>query len=120
MKRISVGLLVALGACASLAGRSGGPLVVEEGGSAQYGDLRVRLVSVEDSRCPPGAQCIREGEAVLTFAVNTATDDGTIRLRSAPADSAWTRYGAHTIRVDSVSPRPPAGGRYRAWIWVGR
>jgi len=94
--------------------------VIEEGGTARSGPLQVRLVSVEDSRCAPGTQCIREGEAVLTFAVSTATDDGTIRLRSTPADSAWTRYGIHLIRVDSVSPRPADGGRYRAWVWLGR
>lgn len=95
-------------------------MLLEEGGTTRFADLRLRLVSVEDSRCPPRAACIREGEALLTVAVSTGTDDGTLRLKSAPADSAWTRYGAYLIRVDSVSPRPAEGGRYRAWIWVGR
>jgi hypothetical protein len=122
MRRLAGAMvLCGLAACATMGGGgSGAPVVVDEGGEAQVGGFRLRLVSVQDSRCQPGTQCIREGEAVLTFRAAAGADDGTLRLKSTPADSAQSRYGAYFVRVDSVSPRPPAGGRYRAWLWMGR
>jgi hypothetical protein len=115
-----------LAACATAPpGRTepvGGQRALWEGESAQAYDLRVRFDQVDhDSRCRPGVQCIREGEAVAVFTVSTDTAGGPpLRIQVSSRDSARATFGQYRIQVDSLSPRPAPPGRYRVWLSLSR
>jgi hypothetical protein len=124
--RSSLTALLLLAACAPAVPVQPEPspetLRIEEGGEVRASDLRIRFLGVEnDSRCHPGVQCIREGEAKVLLEVATrAGGPDRLRLWTSPPDSAAAAYGTYRLRLDSLSARPSPGGRYRAWIRLGR
>lgn len=68
---------VAMNGCATRAGESaytpGGSVTLQPGGVLDLPDeAQLRYVEViADSRCPPGVQCIRAGEAEVRFELRT-------------------------------------------------
>ncbi|GGM09667.1 hypothetical protein [Deinococcus aerophilus] len=64
---LGLGLLVCSGASAS--GASAATLTLQAGQSALVGDTRVTLLRVNDSRCPPRAQCIVAGNVAARIFV---------------------------------------------------
>jgi hypothetical protein len=82
-----------------------------------------RLLS--DSRCPTGAQCIQEGEAVVRIWLAKAPDQRqTLELGTTPNRAEGT-YGAYRIKLVSLEPhpdlkRPTRASDYVATLTVSR
>ncbi len=75
------------------------------------GALRLRLVKLNDSRCPQGVQCVWEGQVAAT--VEVSRDDLAPRaveltLRAGLDSGAETAAG-HDLRLLSVEPYPRDG-----------
>lgn len=64
MKRM-LPLLLAASSCASAAS-----VTLHAGQTGQLGDQKITVLSVRDSRCQPGTQCIRAGEIVAKVLVS--------------------------------------------------
>lgn len=115
MKRPILLILLGAAGCGALAPAPyEGRVSLREGERARLGDLVLRFERVEnDSRCAPGAQCVREGEAVVVLQLS---EGGTVRLRTAPPDSTAREVEGRRIALDALSHDQP----YRAWITVER
>ncbi len=109
-----------LAACAHAGGGGGGgggaereatpgqPFGLQPGQSARLPDrARLRFVEVSnDSRCRPGQQCIRAGEAVLAFELEQA-DGGRTALSLDTAQANRGEAGAWTVELQSLDFAEP-------------
>ena len=69
-------------------------------------DFKVELLNVEDSRCPEGAVCVWEGEALTKFKVKTLKTDTTVVLSSHPDRVDSALIDSYILRLESVNPYP--------------
>jgi hypothetical protein len=90
------------------------------------GELRIAFDRVaEDSRCPEGAQCIRQGNArVRLVAWNGKRECVEFDLNTSVEPSEY-RFGEYTIRLAGLAPHPsvnghPKPGDYRATVVVSQ
>jgi hypothetical protein len=69
--------------------------------------LKVRFVAVvEDSRCPKGEQCIRQGSAKISLEVTSGQDKPvTLELGTEPGPQEATHLG-YTVTLIALSPYP--------------
>lgn len=89
-------------------------------------ELRVRFVSVvEDSRCPRGEQCIRQGSAKIRLEITSGEDKpAAVELTTEPGaqEAAYRQYFLTLVALD---PYPAASGQsapedYRATLVVDK
>jgi hypothetical protein len=121
MKTLAAGLIpLSLVACATAtpAPSTRGSRPLWAGESTRIDGVTVRFVGAEnDSRCAPGQQCIREGEATVRLHVaEPGSPASDLRLLTSPPDSSAAIYTTHRVRLDSLSVRPSGSARYRAWV----
>ena len=76
----------------------GQPFTVEVGEAVRAGDRVLRIVSVEDERCPESVECVWPGEAIIHVALGSET----IELRT----QAATPKRASPFEVWEVTPYP--------------
>ena len=95
-------------------------VTVAVGGEAAAGGLRLRFLGVEaDSRCRPGQQCLREGEARVIVATSRPGEAYTRRtILTSPPDSTEVEAEGRRLRLDSLSMPAEGGEDYRAWFTV--
>jgi len=74
-------------------------------------ELDIEFVDFNDSRCPLGAQCIWEGEAVVFLKVSSASSSADITLTNPGADT--TLFG-HRIEFVDLKPYPEEGKKKKA------
>lgn len=68
------------------------------------GGARLRYVErVSDSRCPPGVQCIRAGEAQVRFELDTGMGEPDTRVLTLPGRSTETLGGWHVELLELES-----------------
>lgn len=80
------------------------------------GAAHLRYVEVlADSRCPPGARCIRAGEARVRFGLDTGRGEADPLVLTIPGESARTLAGwrIELLELD-FGDRPAATVRVRA------
>lgn len=72
--------------------------------------VTIKLVDVQDSRCPKDVQCIWEGDAVVTLRINSADTTQNFVLHTNPKQEegklAETEIFMHHIQLLDVSPYP--------------
>lgn len=90
------------------------------------GDLRIAFDRVaEDSRCPEGAQCIRQGNARVRLAAwNRRGECVEFDLNTGEGPSEYS-FGEYAIRLADLSPRPSVKreirrGDYRVTLVVSK
>lgn len=119
---LALGAMAAFGGCAhSTAARQPAPppatacpvrleLVPGERATLPGGAALHYVALVSDSRCPPGAQCIHAGEAVLGFELLTASGARSFELKTAaPHDAAFVD-GRRIRLLDVVRGTPARAG----------
>ena len=131
--RAGSGLLVLLGAlsCAMSAdgGRQAGKASAQAGrpfGLKPGESLTVETEGLEvgfervvsDSRCPTGARCIQEGEAVLRVWLVKAPGGRETRDLATNPDRAEGTYGAYRIKLVSLEPHPDLKRTTRASDYI--
>jgi hypothetical protein len=106
---LSLALTSAVVACARVASAPADVgdrlIVLAAGESATIAGATVRLVAVQDSRCPSDVVCITAGDVVMMFAFSGAGDarTDTLRLMSPPKSST---YGGLLFQPTTVAPYP--------------
>lgn len=92
----------------------------------QAGDLELRWLDINDSRCPIGVTCIWEGQVVVRLEVRRAPDETPIELelvlRAGLAAEPGKAFGVEVFLRD-VEPHPkegvtPARGDYVATLEI--
>ena len=110
----SLACALALSACAH-AGDAGRALAAGQSAQLRPGDSvalpdrsRLRFVEVvNDSRCRPGLQCIRAGEAVLAFELTGGDGAKTALSFDTSAPQPRQRAGAWTLELQSLDFAEP-------------
>jgi hypothetical protein len=99
----------------------GQPFMLKLGAAAtvEAEDLQVGFDHVvSDSRCPTGAQCIQEGEAVVRiWLVKTPAQRDTRDVATTPQRDTGT-YGAYRVKLVSLEPHPNLKQATRASDYV--
>jgi len=91
---------------------SGAQVVTLQLGAAEtIGDLTLRWLDVNDSRCPQGVTCVWEGEVTITLEVASGGNGvETLDLKMRPGtETAASDAAAHRFRLLSVEPVPVHG-----------
>lgn len=102
-------VMMSLGACARVASAptdvGDQQVVLAAGESARVADATVRVVAIQDSRCPSDVVCITAGDVVMVLAFSGAGDarTDTLRLVAAPKTST---YGGLLFQPTTVMPYP--------------
>ena len=79
--------------------------------TAEYRDLKLRWLEVEDSRCPIGVQCVWAGQVVVTVEA-TRGEEGPVELElvlRVGRDPRAVRAFAHELLLKGVDPPPRPG-----------
>ncbi len=100
MKKFLLALLLA--GC-SLSGVSyGDPTTFEVEDSVRYEDgLTVKLLSIDDSRCPVDVQCVWEGELAANFELSGGVETQEVRLGTVSGSDA--KVEGYRIALTEVS-----------------
>lgn len=77
----------------------GEQVALPDSGTLRYVGVR------DDSRCRPGTQCIRAGEARVDF--EYTTDAGSQRLTLVQPDAPTARLGAWTLTIEALEFETP-------------
>lgn len=70
------------------------------------GRLAIRVVSVEDSRCPIGTRCVWAGNAKVTITVTNARGAAQTFDLNTNLQPKSIRFAGYEIRLTDVNPRP--------------
>jgi hypothetical protein len=79
--------------------------------TVEYRDLKLRLVGLDDSRCPIGVTCVWEGQIVATLEVARGAE-GSVELemvRRAGIEPETSRAFDHELVLQGVDPHPQYG-----------
>jgi hypothetical protein len=123
--------VAALAACATTNAPSDGPsytvgLVQGQRSVISSELLSLELTSVDDSRCPPKAQCVQAGAVSVTLRLQQAGEPSeliTLGLPGTTSRPSGGRILGYRVSVQDVSPRPPDDAKtvsYRATLQVAR
>ena len=114
---------IALAACATPAApRPAGTVTLERGASAELAPgVTLTFEAVDDSRCPPGVQCVWAGRLGYRFSIRRGGDaPESFTLSPAQPEAAPGALAGARILLDTAKiPAPPAPGAaivYRATI----
>ena len=114
---------IALAACAApSAPRPAGTFTLERGASFDLAPgVTLTFESVDDSRCPPGVQCVWAGKLSYRFSIRRGSDaPESFTLSPAQPEAAPGALAGSRILLDTATiPAPPASGAaimYRATI----
>jgi len=114
---------IALAACAAPAApRPAGTFTLERGASAELAPgVTLTFESVDDSRCPPGVQCVWAGRLSYRFSIRRGSGaPESFTLSPAQPEAAPGALAGERILLDTATiPAPPAPGAaiiYRATI----
>ena len=116
---------IALAACATPAApKPAGPFTLERGASAELAPgVTLTFESVDDSRCPPGVQCVWAGRLSYRFSIRRGGDapESFILSPAQPEAAPGTLAGARLQLDTATIPAPPAQGAaivYRATLTI--
>ena len=119
---------IALAACSTpatpAAPRPAGPFTLERGASLDLAPgLTLTFESVDDSRCPPGVQCVWAGRLGYRFSIRRGNDaPESFTLSPAQPEAAPGALAGRRILLDTATiPAAPAQGAtivYRATLTV--
>ena len=73
--------------------------------------LKIKFVSVEDSRCPQDANCIWAGNAKVTIKVSNAKGKSQTFDLNTNLEGKSARFDGYEITLGSVSPHPRSNVR---------
>ena len=114
---------IALAACAAPAlPKPAGTFTLERGASAELAPgVTLSFDSVDDSRCPPGVQCVWAGRLGYRFSIRRGSDAAeSFTLSPAQPEAAPGVLGGGRLLLDTATiPAPPAQGAailYRATL----
>ena len=114
---------IVLAACASPAApKPAGPFTLERGASAELAPgVTLTFESVDDSRCPPGVQCIWAGRLGYRFSIRRGSDaPESFTLSPGQPEATPGALAGRRILLDTATiPAPPAPGaavNYRATL----
>lgn len=111
---------IALAACATP--RPAGPFTLERGARFDLAPgVVITFESVDDSRCPPGVQCIWAGRLSYRFSIRRGGEaPESFTLSPAQPEAAPGALAGARLRLDTATiPAPPAQGAailYRATL----
>jgi hypothetical protein len=114
----------ALAACAAPAPQAAGRFTLEQGASVEAAPgLTLRFEAVEDSRCPPGARCVRAGTLRYRFALRRGSNapEAFTLSPGEPAAAPAALGGRRVVLDEATVPVPPVPGTsitYRATIGI--
>lgn len=129
---LAAATVTALGASAAarpVRATLGTPFTLKPSQLAEVARERLRLefrAVLEDSRCPRGARCIREGEGVVAVVVTTASGAREERrLQTSPAEATETVVEGYRIALRGLDPYPTVDtpvqpAAYRATFLISR
>ena len=110
---------IALAACAAPAApRPGGAVTLARGASAELAPgIILTFDAVDDSRCPPGVQCVWAGRLMYRFSIRRAGEPAeSITLSPAEPEAAPVALGGRRIRLDTAAiPAAAAPGAAIDW-----
>jgi hypothetical protein len=110
---------IALAACAAPAApRPAGSFTLERGASAELAPgVTLTFDAVDDSRCPPGVQCVWAGRLNYRFSIRRGGDaPESFTLSPAQPEAAPGALAGRRILLDTATiPAPPAPGTVIAW-----
>lgn len=74
----------------------------------ENGDLNLTFSSVQDSRCPKGANCIQEGDIKISLIVTSGTESKTLDFtrKASQTGNVTQSFGSYKIQWLDVSPYP--------------
>jgi hypothetical protein len=107
---------IALAACA--APRPAGTFTLERGASAELAPgVTLTFEAVDDSRCPPGVQCVWAGRLSYRFSIRRGSDaPESFTLSPAQPEAAPGALPGRRILLDTATiPAPPAPGTVITW-----
>ena len=70
--------------------------------------LKIKFVSVEDSRCPKDVDCIWAGNAKVTIKVTNRKGESKTFDLNTNLETKPVRFGGYEIKLGSVTPYPKA------------
>ncbi len=70
------------------------------------GRLSIKVLSVEDSRCPTGTQCVWAGNAKVRIRVRNARGATQIFELNTYQKPKTVRFGGYEIGLEDVNPHP--------------
>ena len=109
---------IALAACAAPAAPRLGAVTLARGASAELAPgLILTFEAVDDSRCPPGVQCVWAGRVIYRFSIRRAGEPATsFTLSPSEPEAAPEALGGRRIRLDTAAiPAAAAPGAAIDW-----
>lgn len=70
------------------------------------GKLSIKVVSIEDSRCPRGTQCVWAGNAKVRIRVKNANGAAQVFDLNTNMQPENVRFAGYRISLTDVNPRP--------------
>lgn len=126
---LAVGMAANLGGDATVRATLAAPFTLKLRQRAEIAGEHLRIefrAVVEDSRCPEGARCIREGEGVILIVVTTRSGASEERrLQIPPDDASQVVVDGYRLGLRALEPHPrvgesPRAADYRATLLVTR
>jgi len=109
---------IALAACAAPAAPRLGAVTLARGASAELAPgIILTFEAVDDSRCPPGVQCVWAGRLMYRFSIRRAGDAAeAFTLSPSESEAAPEALGGRRIRLDTAAiPAAAAPGAAIDW-----
>ena len=76
--------------------------------TATRSKLKIKFVSVEDSRCPQGVDCIWAGNAKVTIKVTNRKGESKTFDLNTNLETKAVKFDGYEIKLGSVTPYPKA------------
>lgn len=109
---------IALAACAAPAAPRPGAVTLARGASAELAPgVVLTFEAVDDSRCPPGVQCVWAGRLIYRFSIRRGSDaPESFTLSPTEPEAAPGALGGRRIRLDTTAiPAAAAPGAAIDW-----
>jgi hypothetical protein len=77
------------------------------------GNLYIKLIEMNDSRCPTGTVCIWEGTAAMKILIGTSIENAEEYSIETNGKDSIINYKYFSITVNKVDPYPVNGSTYK-------
>ena len=82
------------------------------------GKLYIKLIEMNDSRCPKGAVCVWAGTAAMKILIGTSIENAEEKFIETNGKDSIVEYGNYIIKVNNVDPYPVYGEIYELSDYV--